>query len=68
MNITHITIATPATAVAVMPAFLQESVLGAPVQGGHTAVRTGVYTFGVRIAPATDKDVSKGVRAWNPPD
>jgi len=65
------TAATPMTSGIVMPAPVQESVLGAPVQGRRmvagTAARTG-YATGVQIAPAFLKDVSMGVRAWSPPN
>jgi hypothetical protein len=62
------TTATPTTSCIVMPALCQDSALGAPVQGGRMAAGTTAYVFGVHIAPATFKDVSTGVRAWNPPD
>ena len=61
-------IATPTTACIAMPAPRQESVLGAPVQGGRKVVGTTMYAFGVQIDPASLKGVSMGVRAWNPPD
>lgn len=62
------TIATPMTSCIAMPAPRQESVLGAPVQGRRMAAGFGAYAFGVQIDPATQEDVSTGVRAWNPPD
>ena len=65
------TAATPMTSGIVMSAPVQESVLGAPVQGRRmaagTAAHTG-YAIGVQIAPAFLKDVSMGVRAWSPPN
>ena len=65
------TAATQMTSGIAMPAPVQESVLGAPVQGRRTAVGTADitgYAFGVNIAPAFLKDVSMGVRAWSPPN
>jgi len=65
------TAATPMTSGIVMPAPVQESVLGAPVQGRRMAAGTAAhsgYAMGVQIAPAFLKDVSMGVRAWSPPN
>jgi hypothetical protein len=65
------TAATPMTSGIVMPAPVQESVLGAPVQGRRMAAGTAAhsgYAIGVQIAPAFLKDVSMGVRAWSPPN
>jgi hypothetical protein len=62
------TAATPMTSCIAMSAPVQESVLGAPVQGRRMAVGTTSYAFGVHIAPAFLKDVTTGVRAWSPPN
>ncbi len=63
-------IATPMTSCIAMSALRPESVLGAPVQGRRMAVGTAHtgYAFGVQVAPAFQKDVSTGVRAWSPPN